>query len=1139
MEEYIKYKNNNYVCILCKFKTRLKEIINDHKCLYIPKLLSLNKINKLIHISDIHIRKNSRFEEYNHVFNNLYNSLKDFKINNNKSLIVITGDILHNKDELSPESIMLTWDFFKNLSNIFPLIIIPGNHDSIIHNSDKIDSISAVLKDRPLENIHYLKNSDYYKYGNIIFGVSSILDNHFMSAKDIKYYNLIKIGLYHGIVGDVYINDTSQISGTIKLSSFNGYDYVLLGDIHKYQYLNKDKTIGYASSLISQNFSEIDNYHGWLEWDLETKESKYHIINNEYAHQQYKYINKKIIIDNISYDTIIDCISLIPIKGNIKILYENELDVMELIKELKILLPEIKICKQEIININNNSSNQKVIINNFNNEINLELLIEEYMNIKYPEIDKVEIKNEIINKLDNIRELKRQDMSNMNWDLVQLKFDNMYGYGKDNIIDFDEYENNKVIGIFANNSYGKSSLIDIITFMIYSSSARESSNVIPKDIINIHSKTANGELLFRIGNTYYLIIKKCYRNNNNIKLETSKLYKLEEDNNNILYNYRNKNYNLIDVTCNDRRKTDSLIESLVGTKEDFIFTCLSLQKNNWSFKDMTQKMRKEFLSSVLKLDFFKTIHKDFDVNTKVLKKELELLLNKINKQPLITHIEENIEELKYKIVNLKENETILEKDINEINNNLLVISKKYKNINIKNINIEKLDYEIKDYEKMITIIKDEINNLHLINQSETIINNYNIFTKKKNEKIILLREELVLLKNKLIEIDNINEKDLINRFNQLNNLSFDDHELYEKLINAKEIIIDIFNDYEKLLEISKNNSYNAIINFIEKSNIIKYNKCLNNVNNRLKLELDNCKSILDKINNNRIINEKINKIIEQINILNQEDYDLYNKLLEEQKIFNIKSKELNEYTEKIRIMKLDFELYNQYKLDIEYNKELDKEINIFKELLNSKQLELKNTRRDLEYNNICLTKLISDIEIYKSNVDTYNKKDNDYKKNKIITEIVSRDGLQLYILQKYIPDIENKVNNILSEMIDKRIKLYLDNDDIILEIYKDNNCINTSGGMEAFIIDLAFKIVITRIAYLPKPNIFFIDEGISVLDSDHIANINTLLNFLRIYYSHIFLISHISSVKDFVDYNLQITKNIINYNSKVFNKNKV
>lgn len=104
-----------------------------------------------------------------------------------------------------------------------------------------------------------------------------------------------------------------------------------------------------------------------------------------------------------------------------------------------------------------------------------------------------------------------------------------------------------------------------------------------------------------------------------------------------------------------------------------------------------------------------------------------------------------------------------------------------------------------------------------------------------------------------------------------------------------------------------------------------------------------------------------------------------------------------------------------------------------------------------------------------------------------------------------------------------------------MEIYKDNNCINTSGGMESFIIDLAFKIVITRIAYLPKPNIFFIDEGISVLDSDHIANINVLLNFLRIYYSHIFLISHISSVKDFVDYNLHITKNIINYNSKVLN----
>ena len=37
---------------------------------------------------------------------------------------------------------------------------------------------------------------------------------------------------------------------------FDGFDMVLLGDIHKRQYLNDEKTIAYPGSLIQQNFGE-------------------------------------------------------------------------------------------------------------------------------------------------------------------------------------------------------------------------------------------------------------------------------------------------------------------------------------------------------------------------------------------------------------------------------------------------------------------------------------------------------------------------------------------------------------------------------------------------------------------------------------------------------------------------------------------------------------------------------------------------------------------------------------------------------------------------------------------------------------------------------------------------------------------
>ena len=86
------------------------------------------KFNKIYHISDIHIRNTElHVEEYKHVFNNLYDYL--ISVKNNYSLIIITGDILHNKDKLTPLSISLCVDFLSKLSQIMLTIFIAGNHD--------------------------------------------------------------------------------------------------------------------------------------------------------------------------------------------------------------------------------------------------------------------------------------------------------------------------------------------------------------------------------------------------------------------------------------------------------------------------------------------------------------------------------------------------------------------------------------------------------------------------------------------------------------------------------------------------------------------------------------------------------------------------------------------------------------------------------------------------------------------------------------------------------------------------------------------------------------------------------------------------------------------------------------------------
>lgn len=167
-----------------------------------------NNYDYIIHISDLHIRLQSRKDEYEEVFKRLYDKIDNY--NNENGLIVVTGDILHDKTSLTPEAIKLCLDLFKNLAKRLKTIVIPGNHDGLININERNDNISGVLYDKDIENFHYFKYSGIYKFNNIVFGICSIYDDNFINSNYVDTYiknkglkDMIKICLYHGMVGIV------------------------------------------------------------------------------------------------------------------------------------------------------------------------------------------------------------------------------------------------------------------------------------------------------------------------------------------------------------------------------------------------------------------------------------------------------------------------------------------------------------------------------------------------------------------------------------------------------------------------------------------------------------------------------------------------------------------------------------------------------------------------------------------------------------------------------------------------------------------------------------------------------------------------------------------------------------------------
>ena len=1127
---------------------------------YVPLIerLSDREVTNIIHVSDIHIRKSSRIKEYNNVFKKLYEELKILKERVPNYVIVITGDLLHDKDEFTASSTDLIVDFLNELSKINDVILIAGNHDINMRNKSDIDPITSIIKDRKPCNLYYLQYSGIYEYGNIVFGLSSLVDDKFIKSEYIMSEKT-KVGLYHGMLNKCKVQKGGiEMLSNIGLKDFKGYNYVLLGDIHLHQYLDVKKRVAYAGSLISQNFSETNDEHGYINWDLVNKTSEFKQIRNDYQHKIYEIKEGDIIIENKKYKELTEEeLKLIPRCGNIKIIYDDYLELNRYNNILKQYKPDISLTTQ----YNKLERIENKILENITN-LNLKDMIIEYIDKKC-DINE-NLKNEIVEEI--LELLSEHDINNIktsNWELLEIKFSNMYGYGENNIINFSKYNKN-LIGINAPNSYGKSSILDIITFMLFSLSAR-GGGTIPKDIININEDTASGELLFTTEGKIYLIEKVVKRRIKDtftqIELDKYKIYELIQ-NNLGNYTFYNKQYIKKNINKSSKKKIDNQIKSLIGTKEDFIFTNISLQFNNVSLKDMDQATKKSFLTKIMKIDIFNTIHekvkeinKDLNLKEKHLKKLLihdtEYYKSIINdKEIIINKINLNIEH-NYKLLNTNNEKSYsLSFELKKIDSNV-----KFKvDLNYDNLLLIKTD-ELKELKKELEIIDDKINCLKYINKRNEIINEYKTFIKEKSSKILKLQDKKISLKYKL-KIENTNDIEILQERNVIltnelldleknikdMNISQSDFEIFKKLCNINDIIKDISDDYRNILEDNKDND---IINILRNSKL-KYIEHFND-NTLLKIheyinkqsELENNNINILNIKYNEEIKLEIENIEKELNILESKNYEPYEILENELKITDELIKQKNIIMEKINILENEIQNINniiKYKDDLLKNEDINKEIKKIK-LSNEEIYKTNKILNNKLIDEKCILQNIKkEFEIYNKNITKYQKTQKDIERYKTIHLIVSNKGVELYILKKNFHIIENIMNNILVNYINKVIKIDIDdNNNILVNFYQNNLLMNCLGGMETFITDLAFKIALTYVTVLPKTNILFIDEGIAVFDVKSINNFNIIIEFLKIHYNNIFLITHIDKVKEFFDKEILITKK----NNKSYINNKV
>jgi DNA repair exonuclease SbcCD nuclease subunit len=206
--------------------------------------------------------------------------------------IVVTGDLLHHKNTLSPESIAFVSTFLRQLQEVAKVLVIAGNHDFIVNNVSRKDAISALFETACFDNCFLLDAELGYQSGyviddNIIWSVYSIFNDYV--RPDIEQAKIDNpthkvVGLYHGMMVGATLQNGYISEHGVSSDIFFGCDCVMAGDIHKFQEIKRNGiSIVYSSSLIQQTFGETLNKHGFCVWDMENLTYDFVELETEYG----------------------------------------------------------------------------------------------------------------------------------------------------------------------------------------------------------------------------------------------------------------------------------------------------------------------------------------------------------------------------------------------------------------------------------------------------------------------------------------------------------------------------------------------------------------------------------------------------------------------------------------------------------------------------------------------------------------------------------------------------------------------------------------------------------------------------------------------------------------------------------------
>jgi DNA repair exonuclease SbcCD ATPase subunit len=1041
------------------------------------------KLKKIIHISDLHIRLYKRHKEYREAFAQLYNDLKFKGQIFEDSVIIVTGDLLHAKTDLSPEMIDLVSDFLVNLSNIATTLVVIGNHDMNLANTFRLDSLSPIIDNISHDKLYYLRNSGIYRVADTDIAIFSIIGDRKEWPKAKKCTAPNKVAVCHSPVNDAKTDTGYVITNRhVDVSLFDGYHIVLLGDIHRHQVLQQydgqnKPLIAYAGSVIQQNHGESLKGHGWLEWDIPTRTFDFHDLYNTYGYCT-------LIIEEGKVPDLDGIPPNVRLRVFVKDIEPSKVKKIQSILAKRFNLQEFTVNKMR--NAELTLQNQRYATE-FIDVHDLEVqnqLMDSYLTSHHALVD-----DELLTRIHDLNktinaQIAEEDLTrNVHWKPLLFEFSNMFSYGEDNVIDFEAMEG--INGLFSGNATGKSAAFDALMFCLFDKTPRAFKG---SHIMNNRKNKFSCFLKFDINGIEYEIRRVGKRKKNGeVRVDVD------------FWRVDSASGERVPLNAEDRRATSNVIRRYVGTYEDFILTSLSLQNNNALFIDKGQSERKDLLSQFMGINIFDKLYTIALDEMKEAGGALKLL-SKTDFTQELADSQTRIEELntEYQQFEKIANEQKTEKDDIEAKMSKLYEAKIP--LDIDDVNIETL-------EDAKTILADSIDGL-----GETKI--------QLNDNCSALKAQSgslseTVTKYSQMEIDK--EHMLMTKYRDACGFAHRELDVLFNQIDSDQAKLDhmVMHEFDPECEFCVKNNQNLVFSVEQLKKELRNNKdkrdSLETDISRLEEKLENSDTIMVDFGTAQEVREEIRKVDRDLLMKRAELSETKNKITRHKAKLKETEAQIKKYHKSVDAIKKNAQIDEKLSVLEERGIELDDELRLYlgklRGLHGKLQVEKSNKKKLLEQ--------ITEMEEIEQTIHAY----------QFYIEAIKRDGIPYELIIKVIPSIQSEVNNILSQIADFTIELDLDGKNINGRICYDDERqwpLEMSSGMERFISSLAIRVALMTVSNLPKPNFLIIDEGLGTLEAENLIKMHMLFSILKNQFDFIIIISHLETVRDMADSLMEI-----------------